>query len=167
MLTTATPASDWRAQLRAGDIVTFRFPLAERGARQLGKTRPCLVLAVADCNGVPHALVAYGTSADTPANRGHELAIDGPDAMAAAGLNRPTRFVGARCVHVPLTSAQFRPRAGTGSPIMGRLAVDDRHALLDVLRAILREPARPTGAKRRRGLRTAWPRPAPIATSPL
>lgn len=166
MLMTQTPATDWQAQLRAGDIVTFKFPLAERSHR-LGKTRPCLVLAVADHAGVPHALVAYGTSADTPANRGHDLSIDTPDAMAAAGLHRPTRFVGARRVLVPLTSEQFRPRAETGSPLLGHLATDDRRALLDVLRAILREPAQPACRKRRRRPQAVGTRPAPTATSPL
>lgn len=161
-----TQAPDWQAQLRAGDVVTFKFPLAERGARRLGKTRPCLVLSVADHEGVRHALVAYGTTAETPANRGYDLPIDAPEAMAAAGLHRPTRFVGARRVLVPLTSPMFRPQPDTGSPILGRLAADDRRALLDVLRAILREPARPACRKRCRSRETIHPRPARTTTPP-
>mgnify|MGYP006286038683 FL=1 len=160
-----TQAPDWQAQLRAGDVVTFKFPLAER-SRRLGKTRPCLVLSVADHEGVRHALIAYGTTADTPSNRGHDLAIDTPDGMAAAGLHRPTRFVGARRVRVPLTSPMFRPQPDTGSPVLGRLATADRRALLDVLRAILREPARPACGKRCRGTSTVRPRPARPTTPP-
>lgn len=165
MLTTTTPVSNWQAHLRAGDIVSFKFPLAERTARKHAKTRPCLVLSVADQDGVPHAVVVYGTSADTPANRGHDLFIDTPQSMAAAGLRKPTRFVGARRVCVPLTSARFCPQTSTGSPIIGHLAAEDRRAMLDVVRAILREPSRPARRPRHRSPTAIGPRPGSIATS--
>lgn len=166
MLTiTTTPASNWQTRLRVGDVVSFRFPLAERKTRKRGKARPCLVLSVADHDGVPHAVVVYGTSADTPANRGHDLPVTSPSGMAAAGLRKPTRFVGARRVCVPLTSPCFRPQLHTGSPILGHLAAEDRRAMLDVVRAILREPARPARRNRRRSPPAVGPRPRPSAAN--
>mgnify|MGYP006271033925 CR=1 FL=1 len=139
MFSTEIATPGWHAELRAGDVVAFRFPLAERRKRVVPKTRPCLVLAVSDRDGVPHALVAYGTSADTSANRGQEVAVATPAGMAAAGLHKPTRFVGARRMLVPLTSPRFRLRPETGAPILGKLSSADRHALFDVARAILCE----------------------------
>lgn len=161
MLSSTQPSSaDWQAQLCAGHVVSFKFPPAERRARCTGKIRPCLVLSVSNHAGVPHALVAYGTSADTLANRGHDVAIETPRAMAAAGLRRPTRFVCARRVLVPLTSPLFRPRAETGTPVLGRLTLEDRRALLDVLRAILGTAARSDRPNRQtRPRRTLRPGP--------
>lgn len=139
MFSTEIATPGWHAELRAGDVVAFRFPFAERRKRAVPKTRPCLVLAVSDRDGVPHALVAYGTSVNTSANRGQEVTVATPTGMAAAGLRKPTRFVGARRILVPLKSPRFRLHPETGAPILGRLSATDRHALFDVARAILRE----------------------------
>ncbi|PTR11633.1 hypothetical protein [Cereibacter azotoformans] len=41
----AAPAPDWRQALAVGDVVAFRFPVADVEGG-LPKTRPCLVLEV-------------------------------------------------------------------------------------------------------------------------
>ncbi len=66
----ANPA-DWRETLSWGDIISFRFPV--EGSDQPPKKRPCLVLAIARLRGSSFALLAYGTSANTRANRGYEV----------------------------------------------------------------------------------------------
>lgn len=81
-------------RFRPGTIVSFRFPRAEDG--RPGKARPCLVVASSE----DRLVIAYGTSVDTPANRGLDVVLDDPDDWQVAGLHRPSRFVLARRVSV-------------------------------------------------------------------
>lgn len=112
---TAQPMT-WRDTLAAGDIVAFKFPCPDDPAAE--KSRPCLVVAVDRIAG--EAVVVYGTSRWTGANRGLELHVTAPAACEEAALDRPTRFVGARRVRVPLESVRFvECRAGTA--VLGRL----------------------------------------------
>jgi mRNA-degrading endonuclease toxin of MazEF toxin-antitoxin module len=111
-----TQPTTWRDTLAAGDIVAFRFPCPDDPAAE--KSRPCLVVAVDRI--ADEAVVVYGTSRRTGANRGLELHVTAPAACAEASLDRPTRFVGARRVRVPLESPRFvECRAGTA--VLGRL----------------------------------------------
>ena len=111
--------ADWRDALRHGDVVSFRFPVEGDGATP--KTRPCLVLDIEPHGARRHALLAYGTTSGSKANRGCEVAVIRPDLIAAAGLRRPTRFVGARRILVPLQHSAFAVSGETGSPVLGRL----------------------------------------------
>lgn len=115
---------DWKASVLPGDILRFRFPVAENSApddTEGPKLRPCLVLEIIHLSGQRFVKLAYGTSAATTANKGCELRINHPDGCAAAGLNRPTRFVGARSIIVSLNHQGFEPYPNTGSPHRGRL----------------------------------------------
>lgn len=103
-----TDTAGWHARLCVGDTVSYRFPVAEDQGGPRPKPRPCLVLDVRRIDGVDHALLAYGTSARTKANRGDEVEVRGVDARAAAGLDKRTRFVCARKVLVPLTDPAIR-----------------------------------------------------------
>ena len=95
----------WKANIAPGDVVRFRFPVAEcsdHNAAAGPKLRPCLVLEVFQLSGQRFVKIAYGTSAFTTANKGCEVLVKHPDGCAAAGLDRPTRFVGARSIIVTL-----------------------------------------------------------------
>ncbi|MGG7644775.1 hypothetical protein ACQ5SP_08235 [Rhodovulum sp. YNF3179] len=114
--------ADWQATLGRGDIILFRFPIAERsGAGKGPKCRPCLVLDVYTSKGQRFAKLAYGTSATTRANRGYEVHVTQKDALADAGVNKPTRFVCARTIIVSLGNPGFPRIGGNGSPVIGRL----------------------------------------------
>ena len=113
---------DWRSRLRPGDIVVYRFPVAEGPeASEAPKARPCLVMEIETFGGRPFATIAYGTSARSKANRGYEVPVLRAPDHAAAGLHRPTRFVGFRRLLVSLQNGGFVASAATGSPVIGRL----------------------------------------------
>lgn len=115
-----TPALPWTATLTWGDIVSFRFPVAEEeGVKP--KARPCLVLDVEDRDGLRFATLAYGTSVGGTANRGFEIRVSRPEEAAAAGLDRPTRFVGARRITVSVAHPGFCMHRVLGTPVLGRL----------------------------------------------
>lgn len=107
--------------LAPGDIVAFRFPCSGRGPHEEPKVRPCLVLEIRESGGRRFVEIAYGTSADTEANRGLDIEVADDTAVAAAGLDRPTRFVGARRTMVSTDHSGFDISEGVGSPIIGRL----------------------------------------------
>lgn len=115
----------WQAELRRGDIVLFRFPVAEasdgRDQAAMPKLRPCLVLDVHERLGRRIATIAYGTSARTRANRGYNIIAASKSGVETAGLDRPTRFVGIRRITVGLDHSGFEPAEGTASPIIGFL----------------------------------------------
>lgn len=122
MFETQSPHS-WQESLAPGDIVLFQFPSTE-GDPRYEKDRPCLVAEIDHGAGGPTALVFYGTGADSRSNRGFEVRIRREDDYAAAGLDRPTRFIGSRSTRVPLSDKRFRsdrpggPRLGTLPPLL-------------------------------------------------
>lgn len=132
----------WRDQLAHGDIVLFRFPLSDGSENTPLKARPCVVLDIETIGETRYALVAYGTTSRRRSNVGEEIHVRKREAYTAAGLDRPTRFIGARRVLVPMTHSGFVSRPGTDSPVIGRLtgteferlnAVRGRiHALRDI-----------------------------------
>lgn len=124
---------DRAASIRPGTVVAFRFPLGEGEGR--AKTRPCLVIATSSRNGTPRVTIAYGTSAASRANRGLDLDLSEPDDWRAAGLRRPSRFVLARRVTVPLTDPGFDSRR-SGSPAIGFLPPSAMLALRRMIRSI-------------------------------
>lgn len=109
----------WQSSLCRGDIVLFRFPEI-KSVTDAPKTRPCLVLEVDGIDGQKIAKIAYGTSARTGANRGYEIWVKRRSSMTVAGLNRLTRFVGARTTTVSLNHPDFE-LGKQASPIIGHL----------------------------------------------
>lgn len=105
--------------LQRGDVVLFRFPLNDKNAGA-PKRRPCLVLNTLS-NGYDRFVeIAYGTSADTRANRGYEVIVKHPTSREEAGLSKPTRFVGARRIIVHVNHSGFDGQA-KGPEIIGKL----------------------------------------------
>lgn len=108
-------------RLIRGDVVLFRFPLAEEGAEtDVPKRRPCVVFDAFTWGRERFVELAYGTSADSRANTGHEVIVKHPSARAAAGLVKPTRFVCARRMIVHVRNPGFHGRT-LGPSVIGRL----------------------------------------------
>ncbi|MBL3554051.1 type II toxin-antitoxin system PemK/MazF family toxin [Rhodovulum sulfidophilum] len=125
------PASN-SEHLNRGDIVLFRFPLAEEdGEHGAPKRRPCLVLDTLTNGNERFVKIAYGTSAETRANRGYEVIVKQSAARETAGLSKPTRFVCARRIIVHASHSGFDGRT-KGPHIIGRLDVP----LLERLNAV-------------------------------
>ncbi|PVH27227.1 hypothetical protein [Pararhodobacter oceanensis] len=115
-------AFDWKDLLQRGDVVMFRFPVSEDDApTEPPKARPCLVLDVIHRRGGAYVELAYGTTSEGGANRGYEVLVKQAASRAAAGLDKPTRFVGARRITVRIDHAGFECSADELSPIIGRL----------------------------------------------
>ncbi|KAF0674372.1 hypothetical protein [Profundibacterium mesophilum] len=111
----------WQDHLSYGDIVSFRFPLAEEGHTGRPKARPCLILDLEEHGGKRYALLAYGTTSRRRSNVGYEVHVRRRTDYLSAGLNEPTRFVGARRLLVPLSHSGFVICRATGAPVLGRL----------------------------------------------
>lgn len=141
---TTPPTENGELALQPGDVVMFRFPSAEN-QRKLEKTRPCLVLAIED----DEALIAYGTTRDNACSRPRELHVVLPACIAAAGLWRPTRFLGWRTVWAKLGDERFRP-APSGAPICGQLSRRSRRRLARLRAVAQADPVRPSPTGRRR-----------------
>lgn len=131
----------WHATLAVGDVVAFRFPLAER-CEPFPKARPCLVLCVEDDLFGMRALVAYGTSSLNRANRGNEIALTTDADCATAGVLHLTRFVAARRIWAALDDPAFCCGLDRGTPILGRLDGPPRTRLAEVLTALPRRHGR-------------------------
>lgn len=124
MFDQTTPAGTdaWHATLERGDVVLFRFPVSDpSGEEGQPKSRPCLVLDVAKLMGRRFIKLAYGTTAERKINRGYEIVVNHPASCAAAGLQRPTRFIGVRTVLVSPDHKGFDTLDGTVSPVIGKL----------------------------------------------
>lgn len=111
----------WRDHIAHGDIVSFRFPLAEEGAEDRPKARPCLVLDIQQIGDRRYALLAYGTNSRRPSNVGYEVHARKRAEYLSAGLNEPTKFVGRRRVLVPLTHHGFVICTAIATPVLGSL----------------------------------------------
>ncbi|WP_417524809.1 hypothetical protein [Marinovum sp.] len=120
--TTFAMAPAWQDHISPGDIVSFRFPLAEEGHTGRPKARPCLILDLEEHGGKRYALLAYGTTSRRRSNIGYEVHVRRRADYLSVGLNEPTRFVGARRLLVPLNHSGFAVCRATGSAVLGRLA---------------------------------------------
>ncbi|WP_322865928.1 hypothetical protein U5922_006795 [Aquicoccus sp. G2-2] len=126
------PALDWAANPQRGDVVLFRFPVANSTDQEPPKRRPCLVLDVRRRGAECFVELAYGTSSNGRANRGYELIVKQPKSRAHAGLNKSTRFVCARRIFVSVKSKGFDCPDGSTSPLIGCLD----EALMEQMNAI-------------------------------
>lgn len=117
------PAFDWQNLVERGDVVLFRYPLADEDDASTGtrpKRRPCLVLDVFTKGGTCFIELAYGTSAPTNANRGYEVRVGALASCHTAGLKRPSRFVCARRIIVSVNHSGFDDDDDSGT-LIGRL----------------------------------------------
>ncbi|WOI56081.1 hypothetical protein [Palleronia sp. LCG004] len=119
--TKITTTTAWQDHVSYGDIVSFRFPLAEEDSTEDPKSRPCLVLDIERLGSQRYALLAYGTTSYRRSNVGYEIHVRRRAEYLPAGLNEPTRFVGARRMFVPLNHSGFDICRTTGSAVLGRL----------------------------------------------
>ena len=164
-----TPA--WQDHVTHGDIVSFHFPFAEDISIGQPKARPCLILDIELIGGQRYALIAYGTTSHRRSNVGHEVHVRRRAEYLSAGLDKPTRFVGARRVLVPLTHSGFAICSATGSAVLGRLngepfeamnAVRGRiHAMRDI--AAEARPRRRRSHLRRRDFKVERREPRKVA----
>lgn len=112
---------DWQQDLALGDVVLFRFPTTEDlPDGEAPKMRPCLVLETPRLGGRSFAKLAYGSSAYGKSNRGREVIVRQAPSIAAAGLNRPSRFTLNRSLLVSLDHPGFEAEKH-GDPRIGRL----------------------------------------------
>ena len=119
--TTLTTTAAWQDHVSHGDIVSFRFPLAEEESAEAPKARPCLVLDIEEIGSQRYALLAYGTTSRRRSNIGYEIHVRRRAEYLSAGLDEPTRFVGMRRLLVPLSHRGFVLCRATSSPVLGRL----------------------------------------------
>lgn len=118
MMNAPVATTPWADTLQRGDVVMFRFPCADDGPV---KPRPCLVVEIVRIGDDTFVELAYGTTAQTRANRGYGVHIYTPIGMALAGLRQPTRFVCARRVIVNANNRDFATKRLDPSPVIGRL----------------------------------------------
>jgi hypothetical protein len=122
-------APDWHERLSVGDIVSYRFPVADDVGTAQPKARPCLVIDLETLVGTQYAVLAYGTTVTAGPNRGYEVSVRKPHAFLDAGLHKPTKFICARRLLVPLQSNGFVCSAATGDPILGHLVGEERERM--------------------------------------
>ncbi len=114
------PETDtWQDALCRGDIVLFRFPEVDSDG-DVAKMRPCLVLEVDCADGQRQATLAYGTTSRGSANRGYEIWVKRRSSLVIAGLDRQTRFVGARTTTVGLDHPDLA-QGLRATPVIGHL----------------------------------------------
>ncbi|WP_292068723.1 hypothetical protein [Marivita sp. XM-24bin2] len=118
----ALPRQLWRNRV-------IPVSLRRDGCRRALKVRPCLLLDIDKRGGQRFALIAYGTTSRRGSNIDHEVHVRRRADYVAAGLNEPTRFVGAHRVFVPLSHSGFVICGATGSLVLGRLAGSPLDAL--------------------------------------
>ena len=114
-------AAEDHTSLQHGDVVLFRFPFNDKNAEpDVPKRRPCLVLNTLSNGDDRFVEIAYGTSADTRANRGCEVIVKQASSRKKAGLSKPTRFVGARRIIVHVDHSGFDGHT-EGPELIGKL----------------------------------------------
>lgn len=111
----------WYDRLCVGDVALFRFPNSEPDSAEQPKTRTCLVVNVEHQDTQVFVEIAFGTSAQTDANRGLDIGVTEPDEMATAGLRKQTRFVCARRIIVSINHAGWDLNDQHDTPVVGRL----------------------------------------------
>ena len=117
---TTRETAHWADDVQRGDVVLFRFPVrGSQAANGMPVTRPCLVMEV-DGEGENRRLVlAYGTSRIAATNTGYDIAVKRTE-LRAAGMTRPTRFIGARLLSVSPNHSGLMT-GDLGTPVLGRL----------------------------------------------
>ncbi|WP_299365464.1 hypothetical protein [uncultured Paracoccus sp.] len=150
------------ATARPGDIAMFRFPL--NGSDAIAKARHCLIIARQNGAFGPRLTLAYGTSADTSANRGLDLEVATAGDWPHAGLHRPSRFVLSRRLTVSAHDTRF-DRGSCSDPTIGRLPRHLEPSMEALIHSLGKEITRdyqagppPTCGSTRSQRRTIWRR---------
>ncbi|WP_146696216.1 hypothetical protein [Thioclava sp. F34-6] len=110
----------WSETIKAGDIISYRFPLREGATEERPKPRPCLVLAVSHQHGQRWLCIAYGTSSRKKARTplGIALALN---AAMACGLDRATGFLGSRTRVIRTNDPALCVCPDLRTPVLGAL----------------------------------------------
>lgn len=159
----APQTANWKVGIKIGQIVLFRFPIRENASEEQPKLRPCLVLNTRRMLGKVFVELAYGTSAQTTANKGYEVRILRDADANEVGLSRPTRFIGARRVIVSLDNPGFDVNL-FDSPVVGQLT-GELFERLNAVRARLQaeaDMAQATREERKREARDPLRLPAKV-----
>jgi hypothetical protein len=116
-----SPSLTWQQDIKANDIVAFRFP-HERESAEQPKVRPTLVLDVLTIGGVRYALLAFGTSSRRRRARALLVQVDCARELDTASLKAPTLFDGARRILVALSHSGFSLGRKYHTPVLGHLS---------------------------------------------
>ncbi|MGY9036670.1 MAG: hypothetical protein ACKVLA_02485 [Rhodobacterales bacterium] len=143
-----TPSSHWKANLRKGHIVSFKFP-HERPGGDDPKSRTSLVMCVTRSNDIELALLAYGTTkvGYSAPRKDLIIRINGNRDIAMASLKEETMFTARRWIVVPLDDPRFCFKDDTAiigrlpSSYMGRFNFVRGRLLEDIRRQALPEGA--------------------------
>ncbi len=146
----------WAETLRVGDVLAFRFPHAE-GGEACPKVRPCLVVEIEEIAGVPYAMLAYGTASHGRADTGYAIHARGEALRAVAGLHKPTAFLAARRILVPLAHRDFDLCAERRTPVLGHLSGPALARLHAVRARIQAEADIAADRRQQRGIRRRRP----------
>ncbi|WGT52615.1 hypothetical protein [Thioclava nitratireducens] len=130
----------WSDTIKAGDIISYRFPLREGVTEERPKPRPCLVLAVSHHNGQRWLCVAYGTSSRKKALNplGIELSLT---AAMACGLDRATGFLGSRTRVIRTNDPALSVCPDLRTPVLGALSGRAFERMLLVQKRLLAQHA--------------------------
>ncbi|MFZ3584384.1 hypothetical protein ACOI1H_19805 [Loktanella sp. DJP18] len=116
-----SPSLPWQQDVKANDIVAFRFP-HERESTEQPKVRPTLVLDVLTIGDERYALLAFGTSSRRRRARALLVHVDCAKELDTASLKAPTLFDGARRILVALSHSGFSYGQTYNTPILGQLS---------------------------------------------
>ncbi|MEI4474124.1 hypothetical protein [Frigidibacter sp. MR17.24] len=143
--TNADAAPDWRAALKPGDIVAFRFPVEDAlDPEALPKVRPALVMLRDKTADGATVTLAFGTTRgafrfhDYPYDRRYGVGVWSIAEIEAANLHRATGFACERRITVSLDDPRFAP-SKRGTPVIGTLGARTRERFLSVLARIIAE----------------------------
>jgi hypothetical protein len=126
----------WKAQLTWGDIVQFRFPIADDCLSNLPQVRPCLVYDIQSINGIQLVTLICGIENDNHVPAPQDIVISHPEAMSSTGLLIPTRFDSNLRLTVSSNHNWFTPQS-TGSPVIGRLNESEKIQLRSLRTQVL------------------------------
>nr|WP_321443465.1 hypothetical protein [uncultured Cohaesibacter sp.] len=112
--------SNWQDDLSWGDVVMFRFPSEEGGQTRPPKARPCVVHDVRDIAGIRLVTLIRGSKTLSQSEDGYDTHVVHPIAIAAAGLNGPTRFDSRKRITVSVDHDWF-VCGSAKTPVLGSL----------------------------------------------
>ncbi|OOY06951.1 type II toxin-antitoxin system PemK/MazF family toxin [Thioclava sp. F36-7] len=130
----------WSDTIKAGDIISYRFPLREGATEERPKPRPCLVLAVSHHNGQRWLCIAYGTSSRKRARNPLGIELSLTTAMAC-GLDRATGFLGSRTRVIRTNDPALCVCPDLRTPVLGALSGRAFERMLLVQKRLLAQHA--------------------------
>ncbi|TLP42161.1 hypothetical protein FDK21_20225 [Cohaesibacter sp. CAU 1516] len=155
--------------VREGDIVSFRFPVADGSLERPPQIRPCVVLAANVMAATPFVTIAYGVNDDGKGNHdASDFLITNLEEIRKAGLKGPTRFICRHALSVSVNNDSFEHDI-FGSPVLGHLtgpALARLHQVREQARAeAVAAAAYRDHRRRKNSLKAECKRPAPCQVS--